>query len=573
MTQIGRSKGIVWLAAPALAAFAVTGSAKELPSDEARVKTLQYRAMLFDFYQHDYFSAYSKLLVLQKRSRLPHRQDVALVHGSLALGLDMPHQAETVYGNLVRGNAASWVSDIAWFHLGQLRYRQREYAAAARALSQVKDDLPQGLDQERHFLLAQASINLKDFETASSQLRRLAPADAAYVRFNLAVARINENKAKGIRLLEKLGGQGGDSSEALALKDKANLTLGYLHLKNGNAKKAVHFFEKVRIQGAFSNKALLGLGWAWFERDQYNRALVAWSELRQRDAFDTAVQEALLATPFAFAKLSAQRQALGHYQNAVDTYSGLHTELDSVMARLNQGGQIHALVAAGEFSDAALTRRIERMAAAADSRYYAQLFANDEFRETFKHYRDLRMLAANLDRWAQKLAIYDAALAARKNDYRRYGARLQHVVDERRLASMEHRQQRLSRDFERLQRAQRYTTRKHKRRQQAQDHVAQDLVSIQQVLGNLRKRLQSFSTDASAGEANDYGTQLALLRQRVQNLQAKVQERLGKREWALNTMAMGELERKRQHLAAYLVQARYAMAQIYDQAQSGGGGP
>ena len=39
----------------------------------------------------------------------------------------------------------------------------------------------------------------------------------------------------------------------------------------------------MRLEGPFSNKALLGVGWADAEMDNYQRALVPWMELRSRD--------------------------------------------------------------------------------------------------------------------------------------------------------------------------------------------------------------------------------------------------------------------------------------------------
>src|SRR3546814_1293049 len=52
------------------------------------------------------------------------------------------------------------------------------------------------------------------------------------------------------------------TSEDLALRDRANLTLGwqFLQTQQGGTSKPV--FSRVRVEGPFSNRALLGLGWA-----------------------------------------------------------------------------------------------------------------------------------------------------------------------------------------------------------------------------------------------------------------------------------------------------------------------
>ena len=52
------------------------------------------------------------------------------------------------------------------------------------------------------------------------------------------------------------------NEELLALKDKANLALGFAYLQANKPALAKPFLERVRLNGAQSTRALLGLGWA-----------------------------------------------------------------------------------------------------------------------------------------------------------------------------------------------------------------------------------------------------------------------------------------------------------------------
>src|SRR2546427_6129915 len=45
-----------------------------------------------------------------------------------------------------------------------------------------------------------------------------------------------------------------------------------------------------RLNGPYSNKALLGIGWADAALGDYQGALTPWMELRSRDVLDAAVQ-------------------------------------------------------------------------------------------------------------------------------------------------------------------------------------------------------------------------------------------------------------------------------------------
>jgi len=86
----------------------------------------------------------------------------------------------------------------------------------------------------------------------------------------------------------------------------------------------------VRLNGLMSNKALLGLGWVHAALDDYERALVPWTELADRSTADTAVQESLLAVPFALGKLGAYRQSLANYERALDAYTREIARLDEL---------------------------------------------------------------------------------------------------------------------------------------------------------------------------------------------------------------------------------------------------
>ena len=73
----------------------------------------------------------------------------------------------------------------------------------------------------------------------------------------------NTNRtAEGEAILDRLGRMPGKDTESLALRDKANLTLGYHFLKKEQGGTAKPLFGRVRVQGPFSNRALLGMGWA-----------------------------------------------------------------------------------------------------------------------------------------------------------------------------------------------------------------------------------------------------------------------------------------------------------------------
>ena len=58
------------------------------------------------------------------------------------------------------------------------------------------------------------------------------------------------------------------------------------------------------LEGIYANQALLGYGWAAVAQEEYAKALQPWQLLRSRSLIYPAVQESLLALPFAYEKLA-----------------------------------------------------------------------------------------------------------------------------------------------------------------------------------------------------------------------------------------------------------------------------
>ena len=141
----------------------------------------------------------------------------------------------------------------------------------------------------------------------------------AYAQYNLGVALVRKGLVDRSRSVPHHRRHDGIRAAASCarLKDRANLALGYAYLQDNQPALAKPVLERVRLDGPFSNKALLGVGWADAAEGQFQEALTPWMELRDRNLLDSAVQEAYLAIPYAFAKLNANAQAAENYELAI----------------------------------------------------------------------------------------------------------------------------------------------------------------------------------------------------------------------------------------------------------------
>ena len=152
---------------------------------------------------------------------------------------------------------------------------------------------------------------------------------------------MRSNRLDGRRpLLDAVGRIRSTNEELLALKDRANLALGFAYLQNQQPALAKPMLERVRLNGPQSSRALLGLGWANAAQDKYEAALTPWLELRDRNLLDAAVQEAYLAVPYAFAKLGANGQAAEYYEQALTSFANESGRIENRSCRIRDG-QLH----------------------------------------------------------------------------------------------------------------------------------------------------------------------------------------------------------------------------------------
>jgi hypothetical protein len=209
----------------------------------------------------------------------------------------------------------------------------------------------------------------------------------------------------------------GRNEELRLLRDKANLALGYSHLQNGTTKQSRATLNRVRLEGPLSSKALLGAGWANAEAEQYGLALVPWSELGKRDVMDPAVQEALLAMPYAMTRLSLHGRAVQHYKDAIGTLYDEINKLDDSIAAIKSGELLEILQAQDLRSGSGWLQKLTLDTQSPALRYQVTLMAAHEFQEAVKNYRDLLVLQNNLKTWAGNIGAYEDMLSAREERF------------------------------------------------------------------------------------------------------------------------------------------------------------
>lgn len=407
------------LTSGALLAFACVSSPQAAPNGE--ILDPHYGDTLFQYFQDHYFTAATTLMVSQHFGRVSkHSEEAEVLRGGILLSYGLHREAGDIFERLIAMGATPPTRDRAWFYLAKIRYQRGYLPEAENALARIGTSLAPELQEERGLLQAQLQMARGDYQGAATVLAALektAP-ESRYVRYNLGVALIKSGDAtKGNALLNALGVAYAENEEFRSMRDRANVALGFAALTDNQATAARTYLERVRLKSMQANKALLGLGWAATAQKDYTRALTPWLELADRELDDTAVLEAYIAIPYAYAELGAYGQSAERYQQAIATFEREDKALNESITEIRAGKLQTALLSRNPGEEMGWFWSVNDLPEMPHARHLAHVLAQHDFQEALKNYRDLQFLTNNLQTWRDKLEAFDDMLAARRKAF------------------------------------------------------------------------------------------------------------------------------------------------------------
>ncbi|HUP93025.1 MAG TPA: hypothetical protein VM074_12335 [Solimonas sp.] len=565
------------------------------------------RAAKYMIDDRQYFSAIGELRSLDRKgdaSRMPSEYQWQLAEAYLSFGIR--DRAEEIYRSLAEHATDELVLGRARLRLAEFEYQRGYWAESRATLLRMRERLPQALIEDWQDMLARVLMADGRYGDAVEVLTDLnnAKRQSPFTRYNLAVALINEGRVQqGQTVMDRIGRMSPKDVLELALRDRANLSLGWNFLQNRQAATAKPILSRVRVVGPFSNRALLGLGWAelspdgakaervelgdeepdaspfttfstlgvllrpgFLENDAFKRAglrnfrlkkvkpeeeaalkkaLVPWVELISRDPMDPAVQEAWLAIPYSLDKLGAHTQALSFYEKAVGVLETARKRQDAAMASIKAGIMVEGIVRRDIDSEAGWEWELKDLPDAPETYFLQTLLAQHEFQEALKNLRDTRLLARNLDAWKARL------------DQVQQG----YQTDDRPLPDVKEQFARAKEDWQEPWKGLPVQLR-------TDDQLAAP-GTYDAPLANPPFPPRALTASASPKGFNGPVERAAKLQARVGNLRALVAAAGGEQDKLLKDVAIKELEGQRKQIEKYLVEARFALARLYDRQKRG----
>jgi len=611
---------LIFLIFVASSATADTSAPKEL-------KDLYFGEALYYAFQGDWFDAIARLDIelTQHHGVDEPERDTLYYHinhaefavGDFELAYRMHQRAGRAITAVIEGNVEEPVRNEAIFRLARIYFQKDQPINALYAVERISGDVPLNILDDLAFLRAQILMANGRFTEAASILSDLQNAESleGFSTYNLGIALLKDGKElEGRQYLDRTGRINSNDPLTLAIKDKSNLILGSKLLEEKEYEVAKQMLDRVRLNGPFSNRALLGSGWADAFQGRFERALVPWSTLVTREVTDASVQEAMLAVPYSYGRLNVQSKAAVMYGSALEKFGTEVDKLGESIKSIREGHFLRALVREELKQDANWVVKLRKLPQTPETYYLLELMASHDFQEFLKNYLDLEQLRKKLEAWEGDLDAFEGIIEQRRDYYqpllpaidrkfRQLDSQMRLRLEQRErieqrlkamlvaprpdyLATSKERiiseqiallEQKLtaggtavSTEIEaRIKRLRGvlhwYIYTEYDRRfTEAHEHLRE----LNDDVDRLKRQYTAFVRTRQAATQSYEGYDDVIRRQRLLIREAweKVGELMARQGHMLETMAVNELTTRRERLAEFQIKARFAMADSYDRA-------
>ena len=618
----------------------------------SNLRDLYFGEALYYAFQGDWFDAIARLdtELMQHYGVDEPERDTLHYHinqakfdvGDFELAYRMHQRAGRAITAVIEGNVEEPVRNEAIFRLARIYFQKDQPQDALQAVERIKGVVPDEIRDDLAFLRAQIFMANGRFDDAARILKELQGAKSlegfitdklgiallrggkvreglryeGFTTYNLGIALLKGGKVReGLQYIDRTGRIESDNPATLAIKDKSNLVLGDKLMSDNNFERAKDVLDRVRLSGPFSNRALLGSGWADASLQRFESALVPWTLLAEREVTDSAVQEGLLAVPYAYAKLGVYSQAALKYGRALEAFGKEIDKLGASITSIREGKFLKALVREELKQYANWVVKLRELPETPETFYLLDLMASHDFQESLKNYLDLEELRKKLEVWSgdlvafeevieQRRAYYQPLLPAIDREFRRLDSQMRLRLEQRdrieqRLQAMlvaprpDYLATAPERIFgERIARLEKAMSagggatssdevkgrvrrlrgvldwKIYTEYDQRLTEAHKNLRDLNHVIDLLHKQYTSFvrTRQAATQSYEGYDEVIRSQRARITAARKKVEELMARQGHMLEVMAANELTKRRDRLEELQVKARFAMADSYDRA-------
>lgn len=552
-----------------------------------------------------------------------HKNEADFFVGDFELQYRMHHRAGRAIRAVLEGDVDQEVRNEAAYRLARIHFQKDQPEDALLALDRIEGKLPEDNRDDVEFLRANIFMALGRPSEAADVLRGIQGVDglAGFSDYNLGIALLQDGRQDdALKQLDRAGRVRAGDRATYAIRDKSNFILGTLQFEASDFGPAQASLSRVRLEGPYSNQALLRAGWADVNAENFERALVPWSVLSSREPTDAAVQEAIIALPFAYSQLEIHGRAARLYGEAVETFGEELDRVDASIRSIREGRFLEALVREEIRQDKDWVIRLRALPDTPETYYLTALMASHDFQTALQNYLDLEDLRKKMVSWQRSFEAFDDIIEHRRayyepllpeldTQFRKLDAQIRLRVEQRehidrrlnamlvaprpdylataderllgeRLNEIDRQLGAAETPFAAEQRARvnrlrgtiiwQLETRYHDRLTE----TFENLEALNADIDEMQARYQSFVRTRQAALHSYVGYEIPLNRMqiRVRGALERLAVLMARQGHMLETVAIEELKIRRDRLEVYQNQARYAFADSYDRAAKSQGG-
>lgn len=366
-------------------------------------------------HHYDYFAALAdtKAAILSNRLNINDAETLLLL-SELYLNNGMLNETLHSLERIPKNNNITAALDQLFFETAKRYFRKNQYLQAITAFEAIGNTLNEEEERERQATLGLSYLRLGQLDTASQLFDELQGRSdwGTYGRYNLGITLLQQGQIdEGVVVLNKVGRHNFSTEEMKGLKDRANVALGYLFIRKQNPSTAKFYLQRVRLESAYANQALLGIAWANTMSRNYNQALASLLELHERSAASPAVLEAYLAVPYTLTKMKADKQALRFYEAAIKLYKNLIAKTEQTQNALVNEQFIEKLIASEERGYQNLIAQADNNSGPVLQRRILDVISQDKFQETLTNIKNLMAIQPRFARWIERSHNFNSSIA------------------------------------------------------------------------------------------------------------------------------------------------------------------
>lgn len=596
-------------------ALAMSQSASAEQRFETRVLDYPYGVALFQFFQNNPLAAITEIDVGKYRAAFEQQPDEAeLLLGGLYFSYGLVDAAEQIFNDLLQSEKPQATQDLVWFNLARVQFELGNFEQSAELLNRIANPLPLQREQQRQYLLTDLQIKHQQFEQAAENLNKISTDNIwrAYAQYNLSVAQVAAGqKDAGYAGFSKLEELNIKTEEFYSLLDSSELALGLNNLRQENNDAAIEHFLKVRFSGPISNRALLGIGWAWSQNSDLDKAIGYWRALQKKTQIDRATLESYLAIPYALELKQRKTQAIEFYRQAAANYDRLLQELDNLIIQVEKDYLIDTLIQYRIVDNTSINQLKQTRLVPNSANFLYTLIADNEFQQQVRHYQELLDILDTLLKWDENIPTLGLMLKERRASFERKRPAITNASEHEQLAALLAQYEQLAHKVAQIERDQDYLALANSSEAEYQQqldevkslleqldgqqdledekdkyrllrgllnyqietdyptrywHVKREFKALSEAIQQTKESALSFSLAAATNDTRlqQFDERIAGQDTEINRLLTQVDSLLGRQKNAINQLAINAIQQQQQNIRQLRLSARYSLARLYD---------